>query len=133
MTRFNFPEDMPLTHPLVTRVIVQAQVKVEGFNFEGRKSLLDYDDVLNKQREIIYGLRKKTIEDEKNSSAFVLEKTQEALESMVTANTAYATLEALKSMESADKWVTRIDRPVSKPKKAATTKTNAKTASKDKK
>jgi small subunit ribosomal protein S5 len=48
-------------------------------------------------------------------------------------NTAYATLEALKSMESADKWVTRIDRPVSKPKKAATTKTNAKTASKDKK
>lgn len=88
MTRFNFPEDMPLTHPLVTRVIVQAQVKVEGFNFEGRKSLLDYDDVLNKQREIIYGLRKKTIEDEKNSSAFVLEKTQEALESMVTANMA---------------------------------------------
>ncbi len=88
MTRFNFPEDMPLTHPLVTRVIVQAQVKVEGFNFEGRKSLLDYDDVLNKQREIIYGLRKKTIEDEKNSSVFVLEKTHEAIESIVMANMA---------------------------------------------
>ncbi len=48
-------------------------------------------------------------------------------------NTAYATLEALKSMESADKWVTRIDRPISKPKKSTTTKTGTKAVSKDKK
>ncbi len=62
MTRFNMPEDVPLTHPLVSRAIEQAQIKVEGFNFDMRKHLVDYDDVLNKQREIIYVRRKKILE-----------------------------------------------------------------------
>ncbi|MFI5265145.1 MAG: preprotein translocase subunit SecA [Candidatus Levyibacteriota bacterium] len=84
MTRFNFPEDMPLTHPLVTRVISQAQVKVEGFNFEGRKNLLDYDDVLNKQREIVYSLRRETLTAGKDLSAFVLEKTKNALQNITS-------------------------------------------------
>jgi len=61
MTMFNFPEDQALTHPMVSRAIEQAQVKVEGFNFDIRKHLVDYDDVLNKQREIIYSLRKKIL------------------------------------------------------------------------
>ena len=59
MTFFNFPEDQPLTHPMVSRAIEQAQVKVEGYNFDIRKHLVEYDDVLNKQREIIYSLRRK--------------------------------------------------------------------------
>ncbi|PIV09753.1 preprotein translocase subunit SecA [Candidatus Roizmanbacteria bacterium CG_4_10_14_0_8_um_filter_36_36] len=58
MTFFNFPEDQPLSHSMVSRAIEQAQVKVEGFNFDIRKHLVDFDDVLNKQREIIYGLRR---------------------------------------------------------------------------
>ncbi len=62
MTRFNMPDDMPLEHPLVSRAIEQAQVKVEGFNFDSRKHLVEYDDVLNKQREIIYALRRKALE-----------------------------------------------------------------------
>jgi len=69
MTRFNMPEDVPLEHPLVTKSIENAQVKVEGFNFDTRKHLVEYDDVLNKQREIIYGRRKKVLEsslDEKS-------------------------------------------------------------------
>ncbi len=61
MTRFNMPEDIPLTHPLVSRAIEQAQIKVEGFNFDIRKHLVDYDDVLNKQRDIIYKLRKEAL------------------------------------------------------------------------
>ena len=61
MTFFNFPEDQPLTHPMVSKVLEQAQIKVEGFNFDIRKHLVDFDDVLNKQREIIYGLRKKIL------------------------------------------------------------------------
>lgn len=61
MSRFNFPEDQPLAHGLVSKVIEQAQVKVEGFNFEGRKNLLEYDDVLNKQREIIYKMRQEIV------------------------------------------------------------------------
>ncbi len=61
MTMLNFPEDQPLSHPMVSRAIEQAQVKVEGFNFDIRKHLVEYDDVLNKQREILYSLRRKML------------------------------------------------------------------------
>jgi preprotein translocase subunit SecA len=61
MTFFHLPEDTPLSHPMVSRAIEQAQIKVEGFNFDIRKHLVEFDDVLNKQREIIYGLRKKIL------------------------------------------------------------------------
>jgi len=57
MTFFNFPEDQPLTHSMVSKAIEQAQVKVEGFNFDIRKHLVDYDDVINRQRQILYELR----------------------------------------------------------------------------
>lgn len=61
MTFFKIPEDQPLTHPMVSKTLEQAQIKVEGFNFDIRKHLVDFDDVLNKQREIIYGLRRKIL------------------------------------------------------------------------
>jgi preprotein translocase subunit SecA len=61
MTFFNFPEDQPLSHSMVSRAIEQAQIKVEGFNFDIRKHLVEFDDVLNKQREIIYGRRRKVL------------------------------------------------------------------------
>src|SRR3990167_2211865 len=61
MNFFNLPEDQPLTHSMVTKAIEQAQVKVEGYNFDIRKHLVEFDDVLNKQREIIYDLRRKIL------------------------------------------------------------------------
>ncbi|CAN5133284.1 preprotein translocase subunit SecA [soil metagenome] len=61
MTMLKFPEDQPLSHSMVSRAIEQAQVKVEGFNFDMRKNLVEYDDVLNRQRDIIYSLRKKIL------------------------------------------------------------------------
>ena len=67
MTRFNMPDDTPLTHPLVSKVLEQIQVKVEGYNFDIRKSLVEYDDVINKQRQIIYRLRDETLADAKNN------------------------------------------------------------------
>ena len=66
MTRFNIPDDAPLTHPLVSKVLEQIQVKVEGYNFDIRKSLVEYDDVINKQRQIIYRLRDDTLFNAKN-------------------------------------------------------------------
>lgn len=63
MTRFNMPEDVPLQHPFVSKAIEQSQVKVEGFNFDIRKHLVQYDDVLNKQREIIYKMRRTVLGD----------------------------------------------------------------------
>lgn len=50
-------EDVPIEHDWVTKAIEQAQIKMESYNFDIRKHLLEYDDVLNKQREIIYGQR----------------------------------------------------------------------------
>lgn len=64
MTVFKLPEDVPLEHPMVSRAIEQAQVKVEGFHFDSRKHLVEYDDVLNKQREIVYRKRRKILEGE---------------------------------------------------------------------
>lgn len=57
MEKMDIPEDMPIESRLVGRVIEQAQMKVEGSNFDARKHLLEYDDVLNKQRSAIYAKR----------------------------------------------------------------------------
>ncbi|MCX8008692.1 MAG: preprotein translocase subunit SecA [Patescibacteria group bacterium] len=62
MTIFRLPEDVPLEHPMVSRSIQQAQIKVEGFHFDSRKHLVEYDDVLNKQREIVYAKRRSILE-----------------------------------------------------------------------
>lgn len=70
MTFLNFPEDQPLTHSMVTKAIEQAQVKVEGFNFDIRKHLVDFDDVLNKQRQIVYELRKKMLTSDQDKTQF---------------------------------------------------------------
>jgi preprotein translocase subunit SecA len=64
MTMFKLPEDVPLEHGMVSRAIEQAQIKVEGFHFDSRKHLVEYDDVLNKQREIVYKKRRKILEGE---------------------------------------------------------------------
>ena len=58
MNFLNFPEDQPLSHNMVSKAIESAQQKVEGHNFDIRKHLVEYDDVLNRQREIVYKLRK---------------------------------------------------------------------------
>ncbi len=52
-----FPEDQPINHKIITRGIENAQERVEGLNFDGRKNVLSYDDVLNTQRKTIYGRR----------------------------------------------------------------------------
>ncbi len=62
MTFLNMPEDQPIENNMVTRIIVQAQIKVEGFNFDIRKNLVEFDDVLNKQRQIVYDIRAKIIQ-----------------------------------------------------------------------
>jgi preprotein translocase subunit SecA len=64
LERFGMDGDEPLEHPLVTKTIEQAQQKVEGFNFDYRKHLVEYDDVLRKQREIVYEERKRILRGE---------------------------------------------------------------------
>ncbi len=57
MQRLNIDDAVPIAHSIVDRTIEQAQSRVEGANFDTRKHLLEYDDVLNQQREIFYGQR----------------------------------------------------------------------------
>ena len=58
MSWANLPEDEPIEHGMISKSIEQAQVRVEGHNFDIRKRVLDYDDVVNRQRTIIYGQRR---------------------------------------------------------------------------
>ena len=62
MERMNIDEDTPIENKLLSRTIEQAQTTVESRNFQARKSVLEYDDVMNKQREIIYGQRKQVLD-----------------------------------------------------------------------
>ncbi|MCK4940755.1 SEC-C domain-containing protein, partial [candidate division WOR-3 bacterium] len=64
MDRFGGEEQKPLIHPLVTRAIANAQKRVEENHFEVRKHLLEYDDVMNKQREVIYKIRDEVLKGE---------------------------------------------------------------------
>ncbi|PYM83021.1 MAG: preprotein translocase subunit SecA, partial [Candidatus Rokuibacteriota bacterium] len=62
MERLGMEEGEPIEHKLVTRAIATAQKRVETHNFEIRKHLLEYDDVMNKQREIVYGMRREILD-----------------------------------------------------------------------
>ncbi len=64
MDRLQIPEDQPIENRLISKAIEQAQVKVEGFHFDARKRVVEYDDVANQQRDIIYKLRRKILETE---------------------------------------------------------------------
>ncbi|MEC9282284.1 MAG: preprotein translocase subunit SecA [Bdellovibrionota bacterium] len=61
MTRLNVPDDEPIEAGMVSRSIENAQKKVEGQNFDIRKHLLEYDDVMNQQRNAVYDLRKEVL------------------------------------------------------------------------
>jgi len=64
MDKLGMEDDEPIEHSMVSRAIENAQRKVEGHNFDIRKHLLEYDDVMNKQREVIYSQRREVLESE---------------------------------------------------------------------
>ena len=64
MDKLGMEEDEPIEHSMISKAIENAQRKVEGHNFDIRKHLLEYDDVMNKQREVIYGQRREVLESE---------------------------------------------------------------------
>jgi preprotein translocase subunit SecA len=82
MTKMGAEEGEVITHPLITKSIGNAQKRVEMQNFEARKRLLDYDDVMNQQREVIYDLRTFALEggeDLKTEAWNMIEKTLDRL------------------------------------------------------
>ncbi len=73
MTTLKVPEDMPIENKMISKSIESAQKKIEGHNFDIRKHLVEYDDIINKHREVIYKKRKEILlaaeEDIKNEAA----------------------------------------------------------------
>jgi preprotein translocase subunit SecA len=82
MGRLGMIDGEPIEHSLVTRSIERAQKQVEGRNFEMRKHLLEYDDVMNKQREAIYQLRRDILEG-REGREYVLDLAREILDQLI--------------------------------------------------
>jgi len=80
--KLGMTEDMPIEHPLISKAIENAQTRVEGHNFEIRKYLLEYDNVMNKQRETVYGMRKEMM-DNGDMKERIVEMVEELCEEFV--------------------------------------------------
>jgi preprotein translocase subunit SecA len=80
MGRFNIPEDEPIENKIITNSLEKAQEKIEGFNFDARKHILEYDDVLNYQRNIIYKRRRNILLGGKAEVDQYLEEVSEDLD-----------------------------------------------------
>jgi preprotein translocase subunit SecA len=76
MDRLGLPEDQPIENRIISKSIESAQAKIEGFNFDIRKHVLEYDDVMNKQREVIYKKRKEILQKDsiKNDIVQIVEE-----------------------------------------------------------
>jgi len=82
MQRLGMEEGVPIEHGMVSRAIERAQKQVEGRNFEARKHLLEYDDVMNKQRESIYALRRSILEG-REGKEYILNAADEIVDFLV--------------------------------------------------
>ncbi len=96
MDRMGAQDGEVLTHPLITRSIEQAQKRVELQNFQSRKRLLEYDDVMNQQREVIYSLRAFALEGGEELKGEALKMVEKALNRRVET--------ALAEYETAEEW-----------------------------
>jgi preprotein translocase subunit SecA len=87
MNSLGLPEDQPIQNKIISRTIENAQSKIEGFNFDIRKHVLDYDDVMNKQREVVYKKRWEILEM-KDTKSEMLENIKDEIEKVVAFNCA---------------------------------------------
>jgi preprotein translocase subunit SecA len=100
MGTFGIPEDEPIEHRMISRAIEQAQAKVEGFHFDARKHLLEYDDVVNKQREAVYRERRELLHAALEKIPERVEATlQNALRPLIAFHTAGDSLDSWNSKE----------------------------------
>lgn len=83
MERLGMEDDTPIEHPWVSKSIANAQKRVEGFHFDSRKQLIEYDDVMNQQRNTIYGLRRKVL-DGHGMRNMVMDLVEQAVVNMAT-------------------------------------------------
>ncbi|MEK7623739.1 MAG: SEC-C metal-binding domain-containing protein, partial [Patescibacteria group bacterium] len=87
MTRLNVPEDMPIEQGMITKLLESAQMKVENYHFDTRKHLLEYDDVLNRHRQVIYQKRREILEANANTKEMILDYIEQEIELVVSFHT----------------------------------------------
>lgn len=87
MTRLKVPDNMPIEQKMITRLLESAQKKVESHNFDIRKHLLEYDDVLNKQRTVIYQKRRQVLERSRPTKEMIRELVEQEIEFIVLFHT----------------------------------------------
>ena len=80
MGRFGIPEDQPIENKFISRTLEGAQAKIEGFHFDSRKNTLEYDDVMNRQRQTIYARRQKMLFSDKEEIKNILNDISTGLE-----------------------------------------------------
>ncbi|MFA5993796.1 MAG: preprotein translocase subunit SecA [Parcubacteria group bacterium] len=85
MDKLGLPDDQPIQNAIISKSIENAQTKIEGFNFDIRKHVLDYDDVMNKQREVVYKKRREILEMQDTKSE-MLDYLNEEMERVVAMN-----------------------------------------------
>ncbi len=103
MDMTNIPDDMPIQSPLISKAIENAQKKMEGYHFDIRKRVVEYDDVVNQQREIFYAKRLKLVKLDQNdeSKSFIKTSLEDNLEKEV--DKLFFPYYELKSLSSEDK------------------------------
>jgi preprotein translocase subunit SecA len=83
METLGIPDDQPIEHGLISKSIASAQQKIEGLNFDMRKHVLEYDDVMNKQRTIVYGKRKEILNRTEGLSEEILGMVEKEITNVV--------------------------------------------------
>jgi len=103
MGRFGIPEDEPIENRIITRSLETAQTKIEGFNFDSRKHILEYDNVLNHQRSVVYEQRRTILTG--NS-----EETEAYLSGLAQGNEAFAKAIAAKKEQLGEQYYPSMQR-----------------------
>ena len=107
MTKYDMPPDMPIQAKMVTKAVESAQRKVEEINFSMRKNVLDYDDVMNKQRQVIYEERNKIL-DGKDLTEHVSEVTYDTVQRKVAEYCPEGVSTDVWDYEGLRKWVIEL-------------------------
>ncbi len=107
MQRYDMPDDMPIQNKIISKAVEGAQRKVESINFSMRKNVLEYDDVMNKQRQVIYAERNKVL-DGKDLAAHIDEVIDDTVSRCVQEFCTVDSRDGERDLEGLHKWLVEL-------------------------
>lgn len=115
MVTADMGDDMPIQHKIISKAVESAQHKVESINFSMRKSVLEYDDVMNKQRQVIYAERNKIL-DGKDLTDHITEVMHDTVYRCVQEFCTKDSHDGERDLEGLRKWVVELTGHIDTPK-----------------